>query len=1006
MKKLFLISLMAMLCTVMAWADDAHVSNITDLKAAIANASVETIYLDADIQYAETGNSSCINILRSLTIDGQGHTLSGYGKRGTTSNYPTVAINQGGGSKVDVTLKNISIVSTYSSSFSCRPIETRGNINSLTLNNVVVATSHGGSSQAITIGGNQATKAEINIINSQINAGTGGYPIISFNPFHLVAENTTFTGYCGLYFKGEDGSAGSRGTVIDATNCDFDAPNIHSGKTNGFGVFCLEDDGITINLHNCGMNAQMLGNASQRMFLLQDYTAKNRRANNVVLNISGDNSHINGAWVTNNWVRYLASGTSQITNSNYLSIVDKGIYETGEYRVYDPSTSEFTEWKIGDANKVVSPWPYAADITINISGGTYSIDLSEYEYEMHRSNFRDTTIDEETTVIWNSTKKKINIADGYEVQEVMQGDVTLYRVVKKAATYIDPETSQPTLYDLNADVPTDVAGEGNNPATSFELSTGGEMKLDEDREVTKAGYVQVKDNEDTGDATTVKVGTTSTSDPTQKVDQTLIVNNGLDVQGDSKVEVQAGSTVIIGEGGINTENPENIVIEADENGSASLLLNPAITVNQNPKLTVKMKASLIGRDADGDYNWHRFALPVNTGFTTWTKEGDLVPADPNYEVQYPTYVYAWDYANNDWENIAPAAMVPMLGYTLTLASDYIHVNGAGQVVSEDTDGGNLNVQHDVTYIFTGDLVGNSDKQLEFQHDGFNFFGNSYTAYIKTATLVQSLIGNSQVAGTVYTWNVNNQSYDGASLYNLINRPGILDPWQTEIAPMQTFILQLRSGDPAEVNVKVDYASAIWGNPRYGNEAGGSAPARVASEEAFVKIKVVAANGMSDAVLFTENADYSDAYENGADVNKYMNVNRMNLYTTIDNEDYSSIVTDNIAGKTLSLHTINDVNYTMSFSNVEGTQYAIRDLMTNIVTPMTEGNTYTFAAQPNSTVEGRFVIVPIQNMPTAVETVETTPSVKGIYTIMGQYVGEDFESLPAGVYVVDGVKVVK
>jgi len=106
--------------------------------------------------------------------------------------------------------------------------------------------------------------------------------------------------------------------------------------------------------------------------------------------------------------------------------------------------------------------------------------------------------------------------------------------------------------------------------------------------------------------------------------------------------------------------------------------------------------------------------------------------------------------------------------------------------------------------------------------------------------------------------------------------------------------------------------------------------------------------------------------------------------------------------------MNDVDYTMSFSRVNGTQYAIRDLMTNVVTPMTEGNTYSFVAQPNSTIEGRFVIVPMQNMPTDVETVETTTAVKGIYTIMGQYVGEtsDWETLPKGVYVVDGVKVVK
>ena len=129
MKKFFLIPLMTLFTCVMAWGADQHVSNIADLKDAIADASVETIYLDADIHYAATADASCINILRSVTIDGQGHTLSGYGKRGTTGNYPTIAINQGGSSMVDVVIKNMTINNTK---YSGRPVETRGKISSVT----------------------------------------------------------------------------------------------------------------------------------------------------------------------------------------------------------------------------------------------------------------------------------------------------------------------------------------------------------------------------------------------------------------------------------------------------------------------------------------------------------------------------------------------------------------------------------------------------------------------------------------------------------------------------------------------------------------------------------------------------------------------------------------------------------------------------------------------------------------------------------------------------------
>jgi hypothetical protein len=151
---------------------------------------------------------------------------------------------------------------------------------------------------------------------------------------------------------------------------------------------------------------------------------------------------------------------------------------------------------------------------------------------------------------------------------------------------------------------------------------------------------------------------------------------------------------------------------------------------------------------------------------------------------------------------------------------------------------------------------------------------------------------------------------------------------------------------------------------------------------------------------------SDDFESGYDVVKYMNENSINLYATINGEDFSSVVTNNIVGKTLSLKTNNEIAYTMSFKNVEGEEYALLDKATNKVIAIEEGATYEFAAQPNSTVEGRFEIVPASKVATAIENTEVKANVKGIYTITGQYLGENFDILPAGVYVVNGVKIVK
>jgi hypothetical protein len=138
----------------------------------------------------------------------------------------------------------------------------------------------------------------------------------------------------------------------------------------------------------------------------------------------------------------------------------------------------------------------------------------------------------------------------------------------------------------------------------------------------------------------------------------------------------------------------------------------------------------------------------------------------------------------------------------------------------------------------------------------------------------------------------------------------------------------------------------------------------------------------------------------------MNERYINLYATVSGEDYTSVATDNIEGKTISLQTKNDLTYTISFENVETEGYALLDKLTNNIVVIAEGNTYEFAAQPNSTVEGRFEIVSRAQMPTAIENTEVNANVKGIYTITGQYLGENFDILPAGVYVVNGVKIVK
>lgn len=74
--------------------------------------------------------------------------------------------------------------------------------------------------------------------------------------------------------------------------------------------------------------------------------------------------------------------------------------------------------------------------------------------------------------------------------------------------------------------------------------------------------------------------------------------------------------------------------------------------------------------------------------------------------------------------------------------------------------------------------------------------------------------------------------------------------------------------------------------------------------------------------------------------------------------------------------------------------------------MKENATYTFSAEANAVADRRFKVTTAKT-PTSTEEIATA-NVSGIYTILGLYLGEMdvWSTLPSGIYVVNGKKVVK
>ena len=655
---------------------------------------------------------------------------------------------------------------------------------------------------------------------------------------------------------------------------------------------------------------------------------------------------IEGGAITGQTGIAIKSGTLEVTGGTITATGEQVVYEHG----YNGGALQ-----TGAAISIESNGVYAGGINISISDDANLVSAEGYAIYEYVSNPGDDTQVENISVIDGNFEGGVSVSQDLAAEGgFISGGTWSEDVI---ANVVEGKTTTETSGDYVVGLVT--------VATSLIPAT-----------INANSIVELANSENLVDNKEVKKLTVENVTLTVKSGKILKVGKGaVLLQGTGKIIVEAGGSLLV-DGLVYGADGTNFEIQTSETQVGSVLFSPAthFITEDHPAAVVAMTVAQ-GVTTGGEDVWTRFAMPVDELKTAWTKTPSV-----------PTWLYGWDYETSHWALLENGStdMQPWNGYTL----------------SNDQTGA-------VVYTFHGNLVGNADAALNFVHEGYQYFGNSYTAYIDAKTLLQGLI-DSHIDGSIWMWDVVNQVYGASTLNNLANKPEILDDWQKEVAPMQTFILKISGASSADESIS--YADAIWGNPRYGNSSTASpAPRRqvaAQNEEAYMQIEVTAANGKKDRIVFTESTDYSDAFESGYDASKYMNERALNIFSTISGENYSVIASDNIGGKTMSLRTVDAATYTMTFRHVEGEGYAVRDNVTGSVIAVEEDATYEFAAQPNSIAEGRFEIISPAKTPTAIDNTDVKSGVKGIYTIMGQYLGEDFNALPAGVYIVNGVKIVK
>jgi hypothetical protein len=231
---------------------------------------------------------------------------------------------------------------------------------------------------------------------------------------------------------------------------------------------------------------------------------------------------------------------------------------------------------------------------------------------------------------------------------------------------------------------------------------------------------------------------------------------------------------------------------------------------------------------------------------------------------------------------------------------------------------------------------------------------------------------------------------------------------TEIRSMDCFILNLRNGNSGTANMS--YADAIWNNPRINPSApAAGAPARAyaSSIDNSVVISVTSEGGQGDRLTLIERQTNDATFENGADASKFI-TDGVNIYAETPAGQLSRVATNDLEGTQITFASNASEQFTLKFSNVNGTRYALRDNANGQIISLVDDATYNFTQAANTSVANRFEVVAVEHVVTGVESTKANTGVKGIYTVLGQYVGShsQWNSLPAGVYVVDGVKMVK
>ena len=688
-------------------------------------------------------------------------------------------------------------------------------------------------------------------------------------------------------------------------------------------------------------------------------------------------------------------------NSGKVEIHDAEIVSTSQ--TYNTPTSDGGAQGNGSAIVVNSRDNYTGSVSVTISGDSKVTASSGYAIE-EIVNTTSTTTKVDNVAIEGGTieggdKGAIIVSDATATDK--NAHVTFYggtvdgnTQVGTAGTITDilpkDNNNQPTAHvtivtDPDTGKQTIVVSEGAN-APSAQTEWDDIMKLGDGTDVnwtgTDAGVL--------GDGTTAtvkKLGEVQMTAGTSTTPQQLTIRSKATLEVKhlimnkyAQITVEAGAKLIVkGEQGIVAPVADNIVLKASETeGQATFLFNPAVTSNRHPMAKVQYQSNSFY----SDHNVQQFfGLPTYNGTVT------------NIETTSDAKIYFDLWRNPGWDYIG-AINVPGDPNVMANLNKFNLPFGLVCITSKN------DAAHKPVFTFSGELTGNMDHTFTM-YNGWTSMSNAYTGPIGANAILNQLAAWNASYGTeqsVYTYDLNPAT--GAIQWHARSKYSAPLP-STGLNAMEPIMFHNNS---KVEGIVLDYSTLVWDPYVQANPI--SAPARQTISN-ITKAQINIA-GENEADYTTIVADSELGDDRSFCAPKYDNAG-LQLYV-MGNEKFDIYAADEIENSYIGFRAVNAGMYTISFENVQGEDLILVDLVNGARTNIEEGAVYTFHAEANETNDYRFQIIVPAKLPTGIDQAEADASAKkaGVYTLTGLYLGNAsiFNALPAGVYVVDGVKKVK